>query len=81
MEKEQHKSFNELLRSKYGHNIRDIQHMTSLSNADFCQKYNVPLRTLEDWRMGHRNPKQILLDLLDFKVMYDYGLLKKGIEY
>ncbi|WP_034467531.1 helix-turn-helix domain-containing protein [Butyrivibrio proteoclasticus] len=81
MEKEQLKSFTDLPKSKYGHNIRDIQEMTGLSNIEFCKRYNVPKRTLEDWRMGHRNPKQILLDLLDFKVMYDNDLLEDGTEY
>ncbi len=60
-------------RSKYGHTPKEIIDMTGLTCTDFSRKYEIPLRTVQDWYYGKRNPTMQLLNLLDFKVSYDCG--------
>lgn len=60
-------------KSKYGHTPKEIIDMTGLTCKDFSKKYAIPLRTVQDWYYGKRNPTVQLLNLLDFKVSYDCG--------
>ena len=61
----------DLLKSRYGRDIRMIINRTGLRISDFSINYGIPLRTLEDWVAGKRPIKRYVLDLLDFKVEYD----------
>ena len=60
-----------LLKSQYGRDIEQIVNRTGLRLSDFAIKYNIPIRTLEDWTAARRPIKLYVLDLLDFKVDYD----------
>ena len=61
----------DLLKSRYGRDIRMVVDRTGLRLPDFSIFYGIPLRTLEDWVGGKRPIKRYVLDLLDFKVDYD----------
>ena len=61
-------------------NVKDIRNLTRLSQVKFCKKYNIPRRTLEDWESGKSKPAEYLIELLEFKVRYDYGLHEKKIK-
>lgn len=51
--------------------IKDLRHLTGLSQAKFCQKYDIPLRTLQDWELGRRNAADYFVKLLYRVVMED----------
>ena len=53
-------------------NIREIRALTNLSQANFGKKYNIPLRTIQDWEAGKRKPPIYVVELLEFKVRYDF---------
>ena len=61
----------DLLKSRYGRDIRMIVNRTGMRLPDFSIQYGVPVRTLEDWVAGKRTMPRYVLDLLDFKVDYD----------
>lgn len=48
--------------------IRDI---SGLSRAAFARKYNIPVRTLEEWDSERRKAPEWVLDLLERVVQID----------
>lgn len=54
--------------------ILDIRKMTKLSRAEFCRRYNLPLRSVEDWEAGAHSPANYLSDLLERAVREDFNL-------
>lgn len=51
--------------------IKEIRGLTGLSQVKFCEKYNIPRRTLEDWESGKTNPAEYLLSMLERVVRSD----------
>ena len=52
--------------------IKKMRKMTGLSQVKFSKKYNVPVRTLQDWEAGKSNPPPYVIELLEFKIMQDF---------
>ena len=50
--------------------ICHIRKTTGLSRIDFCKKYNIPLRTMEEWEAGRRTPPEYIPRMLYFYVRY-----------
>ena len=53
--------------------ILQIRKRTGLSQAKFCEKYEIPKRTLENWEQGSRECPEYLCNLLDRVVTEDFG--------
>ena len=49
-----------------------IREISGLSRAAFCKKYNIPIRTVEDWDWGKKTPSEWVLDLLERVVREDF---------
>lgn len=49
----------------------EIRKISGLSRAAFSRKYNIPIRTLEDWDAGKSNAPEYVLDLLERAVLED----------
>ena len=43
----------------------EIRKILRISRAAFSRKYNIPIRTLEDWDAGKKNPPDYVLDMLE----------------
>ncbi len=41
--------------------IKEIVASTGLSQRAFAERFHVPLRTLEDWLAGKRNPPEYVI--------------------
>ena len=39
--------------------------------SSFGKKYNIPVRTIQDWETEKRNPPAYVVELLEFRVRYD----------
>jgi len=48
--------------------IRAIRAKTGLSQAAFCEKYDIPKRTWENWETGTRTPAPYVIRLLEIAV-------------
>ena len=48
-----------------------IRSILGVSRAEFSRRYNIPLRTLEDWDAGKKNPPGYVLELLERAVLED----------
>jgi len=49
-----------------------IREISGLSRTAFCKRYNIPLRTVEDWDWGKKVPSDWVLDLLERVVREDF---------
>ncbi len=52
--------------------IKEMRKITGLSQVKFSKKYNVPVRTLQDWEAGKSSPPSYVIELLEFKIMQDF---------
>ena len=55
-------------------NIRSIQirSISGLSRKAFCDKYGIPVRTVEAWDAGVNDPSDWVMDLLERVVREDF---------
>ncbi len=56
----------------------EIRKILGISRAAFSRKYNIPLRTLEDWDAGKKNPPEYVMDLLERAVREDKKTKEDG---
>ena len=52
--------------------IKEIRKSTGLSQKAFCEMYEIPRRTLEDWEAGRREPPAYVLKMLSRIVTEDF---------
>lgn len=52
-------------------NTKDIRSILGISRAEFSRRYDIPVRTLENWDAGLRTPPKWLLKLLERVVRED----------
>lgn len=62
---------NEINKMKY------IRGLTNLTQVEFSKKYNIPIRTIQDWESGKRKWSDYVLELLEFKVRFEKEILKE----
>lgn len=48
-----------------------IRSMLDVSRSEFSRRYNIPIRTLEDWDSGRTNPPAYVTQLLERVVKED----------
>lgn len=51
--------------------IKEIRQISGLKRAEFCRKYKIPVRTMEDWEYGHNDPPNYIKELMMRAVKYD----------
>ena len=40
--------------------VKEIRSRTGLNRKEFCQKFGIPLRTMEEWETGRRIPPEYI---------------------
>lgn len=50
---------------------KEIRELLGISRAEFSKKYGIPVRTLENWDSGKREPPEWILKLLERVVRED----------
>lgn len=53
--------------------VRAIRQRTGLSQAAFAERFEIPLRTLEDWERGTQQPPIYVLCMLDILVSHGWS--------
>lgn len=61
--------------------IREFRLMLGIKQKDFAEKYQIPLRTLQDWEAGRRTPPEYLPPLLFFRVAFDFPTITPPDNY
>lgn len=52
-------------------NTKEIRAILGISRAEFSRRYEIPIRTLEDWDAGKSHPPDWVLKLLERVVRED----------
>lgn len=50
--------------------IRQLRTEAGLSRKEFSEVYGIPVRTLEEWEAGRRNPPEYVVRMLSYIVKY-----------
>ena len=53
--------------------VKEIRGLTELSQRAFSVKYNIPIRTIEDWEAGKRKAPDYVLLMLERIVREDFN--------
>lgn len=51
--------------------VKELRHLSGLSQRAFGEKYKIPVRTLQHWEAGERVPPEYVVELLYRVVMCD----------
>ena len=51
---------------------KEIREMSGLKRVDFCKKYDIPIRTMENWEAETTKAPKYVLDLLERVVREDF---------
>ena len=51
--------------------LKEMRKLLGLSQASFGDRYNIPVRTIQDWESGRRKAHIYVLELLDRVVIED----------
>lgn len=52
--------------------IKEIREMTGLNQTQFARKFDIPLRTYQNWEGGRRNPPEYVINMLRKLVEIEY---------
>jgi transcriptional regulator with XRE-family HTH domain len=47
--------------------LLELRNRTGMNRREFCQYFNIPYRTVQDWELGARKMPAYLLELMEFK--------------
>lgn len=66
--------------SNYGKDCRNaptnkiayLRHITNLTQTAFADLLDIPLRTIQNWEIGHREPPEYVIELIEYRLK-DYN--------
>ena len=50
-----------------------------MTRKEFCEYFEIPYRTVQDWELGNRKMPDYLLRLMEYKIRMEQGI-KDGKE-
>ena len=48
--------------------MKELRESTGLNRREFCEKFEIPYRTMTEWELGHRTAPPYVLRLLEYYV-------------
>ena len=48
--------------------IKKLRESTGMNRKEFCEYFEIPYRTLQDWELGNRKMPDYLLRLMAYKI-------------
>lgn len=60
--------------------MKELRESTGLNRKEFCEKFDIPYRTMTEWELGHRNAPPYVLRLLSYYIKMQKQLTETGIE-
>lgn len=60
--------------------IIELRQETGLNRRAFCEKYDIPYRTVTEWERGTRNAPDYVLRLLEYYIRTQKILADRGEE-
>ncbi len=59
--------------------MKELRESTGLNRKEFCEKFEIPYRTMTEWELCHRNAPPYVLRLLTYYVEMQRQLSEKGM--
>lgn len=60
--------------------MKELRESTGLNRKEFCDKFEIPYRTMTEWELGHRNAPPYVLRLLTYYIKMQNELAEKGLD-
>lgn len=60
--------------------VRALRDDLKLNRREFCDYFNIPYRTVQDWECGKRTMPEYVLRLLEYKIRTDEMLIEKSMK-
>ena len=57
----------------------ELRESTGMTRKEFCEYFEIPYRTGQDWELGNRKMPDYLLRLMEYKIRMEQGI-KDGKE-
>lgn len=54
-------------------NLKDLREQFGLSRQQFCDYFDIPYRTVQDWELGNRKCPDYLVKLIEYKLTKEKG--------
>ncbi len=58
--------------------MKELRESTGLNRKDFCEKFDIPYRTMTGWELGHRTAPPYVLRLLAYYIEMQNKLKEKN---
>ena len=49
-------------------NIKELRETTGMTQKDFGEYLNIPIRTIQNWESEHRTPPEYVVELIEYKI-------------
>lgn len=57
----------------------ELRESIGMTRKEFCEYFEIPYRTVQDWELGNRKMPDYLLRLMEYKIRMEQGI-KDGKE-
>ena len=58
--------------------IIELRDSTGMTRKEFCEYFEIPYRTVQDWELGNRKMPEYLFRLMEYKLQMEKMIKKKG---
>jgi len=65
---------------EFSSKMKELRESTGLNRKEFCEKFDIPYRTMTEWELGHRNAPPYVLRLLTYYIDMQKKLDQNGID-
>ena len=56
--------------------VKSLRESMNMNRREFCEYFEIPYRTLQDWELGNRKMPEYLFSLMEYKIKME-GLTKR----
>ena len=58
--------------------IIELRDSTGMTRKEFCEYFEIPYRTVQDWELGNRKMPEYLFRLMEYKLQMEKLIKTKG---
>lgn len=58
--------------------IKELRESTGLNRKEFCEKFDIPYRTVTEWELGHRIAPSYVLRFLEYYIRTQQLFARNG---
>ena len=58
--------------------IIELRDSTGMTRREFCEYFEIPYRTVQDWELGNRKMPEYLFRLMEYKLQMEKLIKTKG---